>query len=57
MYDGWRCLRYGQLYGPGTYYPDPGALPDPPRISVAEAAARTIELLELSATVCTLADA
>jgi nucleoside-diphosphate-sugar epimerase len=37
-------LRYGQLYGPGTFYErEP---PDPPRIHVAQAAKRTIELLD-----------
>jgi hypothetical protein len=37
-------LRYGQLYGPGTFYED--ELPDPPRIHVDEAARRTIDLLD-----------
>src|SRR5205807_4892909 len=37
-------LRYGQLYGPGTFYEsDP---PQPPRIDVDAAARRTAELLE-----------
>jgi hypothetical protein len=37
-------VRYGQLYGPGTYYEtDP---PDPPRIHVDAAAERTVELLD-----------
>jgi nucleoside-diphosphate-sugar epimerase len=37
-------LRYGTLYGPGTYYEtDP---PDPPRVHVDTAAQRTVELLE-----------
>ena len=31
-------IRYGQLYGPGTYYPDPDAPPPPPRVHVDEAA-------------------
>jgi hypothetical protein len=35
-------LRYGQLYGPGTYYAEP---PPPPRIAVDEAARRTVALL------------
>lgn len=35
-------LRYGQLYGPGTYYAQP---PPPPRISVDQAARRTVALL------------
>jgi nucleoside-diphosphate-sugar epimerase len=37
-------LRYGQLYGPGTYYEDEP--PESPRIEVAEAARRTLRALE-----------
>jgi nucleoside-diphosphate-sugar epimerase len=37
-------IRYGQLYGPGTYYER--ELPDPPRVSVDEAARRTLPLLD-----------
>jgi nucleoside-diphosphate-sugar epimerase len=37
-------VRYGQLYGPGTYYED--RLPAPPRVSVDEAARRTVPLLD-----------
>jgi len=37
-------VRYGQLYGPGTYYEN--RIPDPPRISVEEAARRTVPLLD-----------
>jgi uncharacterized protein YbjT (DUF2867 family) len=37
-------LRYGQLYGPGTFYEDEP--PAPPRIHVEEAARRTVELLD-----------
>jgi nucleoside-diphosphate-sugar epimerase len=36
-------LRYGRLYGPGTYYEQ--APPPPPRVHVEEAAKRTIEAL------------
>jgi nucleoside-diphosphate-sugar epimerase len=36
-------IRYGQLYGPGAYHEHD--VPDPPRIHVAEAARRTVELL------------
>jgi nucleoside-diphosphate-sugar epimerase len=37
-------LRYGQLYGPGTFYEE--RPPEPPRIHVDEAARRTVELLD-----------
>jgi nucleoside-diphosphate-sugar epimerase len=37
-------LRYGRLYGPGTYYE--AELPEPPRIHVDEAARRTVDALE-----------
>ena len=37
-------LRYGRLYGPGTYYESHA--PSPPRIHVDEAARRTIALLD-----------
>jgi uncharacterized protein YbjT (DUF2867 family) len=40
-------LRYGQFYGPGTYYE--GAPPDPPRIAVDAAACRTASSLEAPA--------
>jgi hypothetical protein len=33
-------IRYGQLYGPGTFYPD--APPAPPRIHVDDAARQTM---------------
>jgi hypothetical protein len=40
---GGTVLRYGQFYGPGTYYEnDP---PPPPRIHVDDAARRTIPFL------------
>jgi NAD(P)-dependent dehydrogenase (short-subunit alcohol dehydrogenase family) len=38
-------IRYGQLYGPGTYYPD-GPPPDGPRVHVDEAARATVALLD-----------
>ncbi len=41
---GGMVIRYGQLYGPGTYYER--ELPDPPRVSVDEAARRTLPLLD-----------
>jgi nucleoside-diphosphate-sugar epimerase len=37
-------LRYGQFYGPGTYFEDEP--PDPPRIEIAEAARRTLHALD-----------
>ena len=37
-------LRYGQLYGPNTYYPD--RLPSPPRIHVDTASQRTMAFLD-----------
>jgi nucleoside-diphosphate-sugar epimerase len=37
-------LRYGRLYGPGTYYPDEP--PEPPRVHVDLAARRTASALE-----------
>jgi uncharacterized protein YbjT (DUF2867 family) len=37
-------VRYGQLYGPDTYYQD--SLPSPPRIQIDEAARATVPLLE-----------
>lgn len=36
-------LRYGQLYGPGTFYEEP---PPAPRVHIDEAARRTAELLD-----------
>lgn len=36
-------LRYGRLYGPGTYFEQ--APPPPPRIHVDEAARRTAEAI------------
>jgi nucleoside-diphosphate-sugar epimerase len=38
-------LRYGRLFGPGTYY-EGDTRPEPPAVSVAEAARRTVALLE-----------
>jgi hypothetical protein len=37
-------VRYGQLYGPDTFYPDEP--PPPPRIQIDEAARRTIPALD-----------
>jgi nucleoside-diphosphate-sugar epimerase len=37
-------IRYGQFYGPGTYFED--EIPDAPRIHVDEAARRTVAILD-----------
>ena len=47
-------VRYGQLYGPGTYHED--RIPDPPRISVDEAAWRTVPLLDAESGVVELVE-
>jgi nucleoside-diphosphate-sugar epimerase len=47
-------IRYGQVYGPGTYHPD--TRPEPPRIHIDEAARRTLPALDLTATVLTLVE-
>jgi nucleoside-diphosphate-sugar epimerase len=48
-------LRYGQLYGPGTYYEN--ELPEAPRIHVDEAARRTVEALAAPPGIVTITDA
>ncbi|MFC8797586.1 NAD-dependent epimerase/dehydratase family protein [Promicromonospora sp. NPDC057138] len=47
-------VRYGQLYGPGTYYETEP--PAHPRIQVDDAARRTVPLLEAASGVVVLAD-
>jgi nucleoside-diphosphate-sugar epimerase len=47
-------IRYGQLYGPGTYYET--EQPPPPKIAVDEAARRTVELLDAPSGVFELVD-
>jgi nucleoside-diphosphate-sugar epimerase len=47
-------LRYGQFYGPGTYYED--APPDPPRIEIGAAACRTASSLEAPSGVIEITD-
>lgn len=49
-------VRYGRFYGPGTYHPQEGDRPEPPAIHVAEAARRTLELLDADSGVVTLTD-
>ncbi|HET9153610.1 MAG TPA: NAD-dependent epimerase/dehydratase family protein [Solirubrobacterales bacterium] len=44
LHAGGVILRYGRFYGPGTYHEHD--LPEPPYVHVAEAARRTVELLE-----------
>jgi uncharacterized protein YbjT (DUF2867 family) len=47
-------IRYGQLYGPGTYYP--AAPPGPPRIHVDDAARQTLPTLAAPPGVTIVAD-
>ncbi len=47
-------VRYGQLYGPGTYYP--GEPPSPPRIHVDDAARRTLPALDVPSGIVVLSD-
>ena len=47
-------IRYGQLYGPGTYYPS--APPDPPRIHVDDAARQSLPALTAPPGVTLVAD-
>lgn len=47
-------IRYGQLYGPGTYYPE--GLPPSPRIEINEAARRTLAMLEVDPGVVTITE-
>ncbi|MGO4614959.1 NAD-dependent epimerase/dehydratase family protein [Nocardia sp. 2YAB30] len=48
-------VKYGQFYGPGTYYE--AELPVHPRVHVDDAAERTIPLLDASSGVVIIADA
>lgn len=47
-------LRYGQFYGPGTFYPD--SAPEGPRIHVDAAAERTVAALDQPSGVLTLTE-
>jgi nucleoside-diphosphate-sugar epimerase len=47
-------LRYGLLYGPGTYYEE--ALPAPPRVHIDVAAARTLDALDAPPGILTVVD-
>jgi nucleoside-diphosphate-sugar epimerase len=48
-------LRYGRLYGPGTYY-EGDAQPEAPAVSVAEAARRTAALLDAPSGIVVVAE-
>ena len=48
-------LRYGQFYGPGTYYE--AEPPDPPRIQIDAAACQTVSSLEAESGVVEIVDA
>jgi uncharacterized protein YbjT (DUF2867 family) len=48
-------VRFGQLYGPGTYYES--GLPDPPRIHVDTAARRAFEAMDAKGVVIAVDDA
>ena len=47
-------IRYGQLYGPGTYFET--RVPDPPRIHVDEAARRTVPVLDAASGIVELVE-
>lgn len=47
-------LRYGQFYGPGTYYE--AEPPDPPRIQIDAAACATVSSLEASSGIVTIVE-
>jgi nucleoside-diphosphate-sugar epimerase len=47
-------LRYGQFYGPGTYYEEEP--PEPPAIEIGEAARRTMKCLDAPTGVVTIAE-
>jgi nucleoside-diphosphate-sugar epimerase len=47
-------LRYGRFYGPGTYHESES--PEPPRVHVDEAAARTLPALEAPSGIITIAE-
>jgi uncharacterized protein YbjT (DUF2867 family) len=47
-------LRYGQFYGPGTYYE--AEPPDPPRIEIGAAACQTVSALDAPTGIVTIVD-
>ena len=54
LHAGGIVVRYGRFYGPGTYHEEDR--PEPPFVHVAEAARRTVELLEAPSGVVTIAE-
>lgn len=54
LHAGGVVIRYGRFYGPGTYHEEDR--PEPPSIHVAEAARRTVELLDAPCSVVTIVD-
>jgi nucleoside-diphosphate-sugar epimerase len=48
------AIRYGQLYGPGTFYETDR--PDPPRIQIDDAARRTVPILDVPAGIVELVE-
>ena len=54
LHAGGLVIRYGQLWGPGTYYP--AGPPDPPRIHVDDAARQTLPALEAQPGLTIVAD-
>jgi nucleoside-diphosphate-sugar epimerase len=50
-------LRYGQFYGPGTYHPGEGERPKrPPMVHVADAARRTVSLIDAPSGIVEIVD-
>jgi nucleoside-diphosphate-sugar epimerase len=47
-------VRYGQLYGPGTFYED--RIPPPPRVQIDEAARATVPLLDAESGIVEVVD-
>jgi hypothetical protein len=47
-------IRYGQLWGPGTFYPD--SPPPPPRIHIDDTTRQTLPALDVPAGVTIVAD-
>jgi nucleoside-diphosphate-sugar epimerase len=54
LHAGGVVARYGRFYGPGTYHEE--GRPEPPSVHVAEAARRTVELLEAPSGIATIVE-